>query len=77
MKKSFFLLFALPVAFISCTTNAVTGRKQLNLLPESQLQETAATEYKGFLAQSKEEATRLEEGYQRLEQILGAWETQN
>jgi flagellum-specific ATP synthase len=30
-----------------------------------------------FLAQSKEEATRLEEGYQRLEQILGALETQN
>ena len=31
----------------------------------------------GFLAQSKEEATRLGEGYQRLEQILGALETQN
>jgi flagellum-specific ATP synthase len=31
----------------------------------------------GFLAQSKEEATRLGEGYQRLEQILAALETQN
>jgi flagellum-specific ATP synthase len=31
----------------------------------------------GFLAQSKEEATRLEDGYQRLEQILAALETQN
>jgi flagellum-specific ATP synthase len=31
----------------------------------------------GFLAQGKEEATGLSEGYQRLEQILGALETQN
>jgi flagellum-specific ATP synthase len=31
----------------------------------------------GFLAQGKEEATNLEQGYQRLEQILGALETEN
>ena len=31
----------------------------------------------GFLAQGKEEATGLAEGYQRLEQILAALETQN
>jgi flagellum-specific ATP synthase len=30
-----------------------------------------------FLAQGKEEATSLEQGYQRLEQILGAMETKN
>jgi flagellum-specific ATP synthase len=30
-----------------------------------------------FLAQGKEEATRIGEGYQRLEQILEALETQN
>jgi flagellum-specific ATP synthase len=30
-----------------------------------------------FLAQGKEEATSLREGYQRLEQILGALETEN
>ena len=30
-----------------------------------------------FLAQSKEEATNLEQGYQRLEQILGSVETEN
>jgi flagellum-specific ATP synthase len=30
-----------------------------------------------FLAQGKEEATRLSEGYQRLEQILAILETQN
>ena len=30
-----------------------------------------------FLAQSKEDATSLEQGYQRLEQILGHVETEN
>jgi flagellum-specific ATP synthase len=30
-----------------------------------------------FLAQRKEEATSLEQGYQRLEQILGNMETEN
>jgi len=53
MKKSFLLVLAIPVIFIACSTNAVTGRKELNLLPESQLQETAVTEYKSFLAQNK------------------------
>ena len=53
MKKSLFLLLALPVFFIACTTNAVTGRKQLSLLPEIQLQEMAITEYRSFLSQNK------------------------
>ncbi|MCW3093469.1 MAG: family metallopeptidase [Ferruginibacter sp.] len=53
MKKTFFWILALPIVFIACTTNAVTGRKQLSLLPESQLQETAVTEYRTFLSQSK------------------------
>lgn len=39
--------------FISCTRNAVTGRNQLKLLPESQLQEMAVTEYQSFLSQNK------------------------
>ncbi|MEO5889715.1 MAG: M48 family metallopeptidase [Ferruginibacter sp.] len=53
MKKSLFLLIALPLFIIACKTNAVTGRKQLSLLPESQLQQTAVTEYQTFLSQSK------------------------
>jgi len=36
-----------------CSNNAVTGRKQLTLLSESQLQEMALTEYKTFLSQNK------------------------
>lgn len=53
MRKFLLLLFAVPVVFVACNTNAVTGRKQLTLLPESQLQQTAVTEYKGFLSQNK------------------------
>jgi predicted Zn-dependent protease len=53
MKRSFLLLLALPLVFIACTKNAVTGRKQLSLLPESQLQATAVAEYKTFLSQNK------------------------
>lgn len=53
MKKAFFLLFALPLFITACKTNAVTGRKQLSLIPESQLQEMAVGEYQSFLSQNK------------------------
>lgn len=53
MKKYFFLLIAVPVLFSECKTNPITGRKQLALLPESQLQEMAVAEYKSFLSKSK------------------------
>jgi predicted Zn-dependent protease len=52
MKKLFFLLFAIPV-FVACSTNAVTGRKQLSLFPESTLQAEAVTQYQSFLSQNK------------------------
>ena len=52
MKKFIFLFFAIPF-FAACTTNAVTGRKQLSLINESQLQQMALTEYKSFLSQNK------------------------
>lgn len=52
MKKALFLLMAVPVLYC-CTTNKVTGRKQLKLFPEETLQQQAMTEYKSFLSQSK------------------------
>lgn len=51
MKKIIILLVTLSV-FASCTRNAVTGRNQLSLLPESQLQQMAVTEYQSFLSKS-------------------------
>ena len=52
MKKifSFFLLTSL---FISCTQNLVTGRKQLNLVSETELQSMASQEYQTFLNANK------------------------
>lgn len=47
---SFFLLFSLLVA---CSKNALTGKKQLTLLPESTLQSMAVGEYQQFLSQSR------------------------
>ncbi|HMK03163.1 MAG TPA: M48 family metallopeptidase [Ferruginibacter sp.] len=52
MKKILFLLMALPV-FMACSTNSVTGRKQLSLFPEETLQQQALTEYRSFLSQNK------------------------
>ena len=52
MKKLYLLLLCIPV-LISCTTNAVTGRKQLALFPESTLQQEAVSQYQSFLSQNK------------------------
>ncbi len=49
-------LFVVAVAAIfagACTKNAVTGRSQLKLLPESELQSMANGEYQTFLTQNK------------------------
>jgi predicted Zn-dependent protease len=51
--KKIFLLFASASFFVACTTNQVTGRKQLTLFPESTLQQQALTEYQSFLSTNK------------------------
>lgn len=51
MKKIIILLVTVSF-FVACSRNAVTGRNQLSLLPESQLQEMAVSEYQGFLSKS-------------------------
>lgn len=53
MKKTFILLFVSVSMIVACTKNAVTGRKQLTLLNESQLQQMALQEYQTFLSQNK------------------------
>lgn len=52
MKKLLSLLFIVP-AFIACSTNAVTGRRQLSLFPESALQAEAVQQYQSFLSENK------------------------
>lgn len=52
MKKIVF--FFLSVVFItSCTQNLVTGRKQLDLVSETQLQNMATQQYQTFLSENK------------------------
>jgi len=45
-----FLAFSL---FIACSKNALTGKNQLTLLPEGELQSMATTEYQNFLSSNK------------------------
>lgn len=52
MNKFLLLLVAIPLAQ-SCSTNAVTGRKQLQLFPESTLQQQAVSQYQSFLSENK------------------------
>ncbi len=52
MKK--ILLSITVIAFaIACSRNAVTGRKQLSLVPESELQAQAVSQYQSFLSTAK------------------------
>ncbi len=52
MKKIIFIL-ATASFLVACTTNAVTGRKQLALFGEATLQQQALSEYQSFLSQNK------------------------
>jgi len=52
MKKIIFLLLIAPL-LTGCVLNLVTGRNQLSLVPESELQLMATSEYKTFLTDHK------------------------
>jgi predicted Zn-dependent protease len=53
MIRKITLFFVLAALIISCSKNALTGKKQLTLLPESELQTMATTEYQQFLSTNK------------------------
>ena len=50
-KIGYFLLISTVV--IACSKNTITGRSQLKLLPESQLQAMATEQYQQFLSTNK------------------------
>jgi predicted Zn-dependent protease len=51
MKK--LLVLSIILGFVAaCSTVPITGRKQMNLLPESQMQSMAATSYSQFVSQN-------------------------
>lgn len=49
MKKFPIVAIILAMAISSCHRNAITGRNQLNLIPESEVQAMAFTQYKEFM----------------------------
>ena len=51
MKKTIHLILILFLV-TGCLTNIVTGRKQLNLVSESQLQMMAVDQYRSFLSEA-------------------------
>lgn len=51
--KKIILSIAVIATIVACSRNAVTGRKQLNLIPESELQAQALSQYQSFLSQAK------------------------
>lgn len=51
-KRYFLLSIAIATMAWACSRNSITGRKQLSLVSEDQLQEVAKTEYRQFLSQS-------------------------
>ena len=49
---SYVCILSLSLLFFGCKTNSITGRSQLDLVPESELQTMALTEYKDFLSKN-------------------------
>jgi len=53
MMRRLISFIALAVVLNACSKNPITGRNQLKLLPESQLQSMATTQYQEFLSTNK------------------------
>ncbi|WP_018612121.1 M48 family metallopeptidase [Segetibacter koreensis] len=54
MKNKLLLLSILvTMLVVACSRNAITGRNQLSLVSDAQVQQMAQTEYKTFLSQNK------------------------
>jgi predicted Zn-dependent protease len=58
LKKS--LLAILVIALIACSKVPISGRKQMNLLPESQLMSMALTQYGAFLSENPPMSDEIE-----------------
>jgi predicted Zn-dependent protease len=52
LKKSLIILILMPFVW-ACSKNAFTGRKSLNLFPDSTINQMSLQEYRSFLSQSK------------------------
>jgi predicted Zn-dependent protease len=53
MKRQISFLVAISLLIFSCTSNPLSGKKQMTLLPESELQKMATEQYQTFLISQK------------------------
>lgn len=53
MTRIILSFFVAASVFVACSKNPITGRSQAKLVPESELQSMAVTEYQQFLSQNK------------------------
>jgi predicted Zn-dependent protease len=53
MKKNVILAGICIAILFACHTNSIIGRSQLSLVPESEMQSMALTQYKSFLSENK------------------------
>jgi len=51
--KRILTIFTASILLVACTRNAITGRKQLSLYPESEIQAAAQQQYQQFLSQNR------------------------
>ena len=49
----FIVAISLSFTFISCSTNPITGSRQLLLLPDAEVQTMALTQYREFISANK------------------------
>ena len=52
-NKSLYLTVLVSLVVVACSTNAITGRKQLSLVSDSEMQAAAVTQYQSFLTSNK------------------------
>ena len=70
--KNLLLFFAASSMFIAaCTTNAITGRKQLSLVSEAALQQEAVSQYKSFLSQNHVVTTAASKDAEMVKRVGG------
>lgn len=67
--KNFILIAALATSLVSCSKNPITGRSQLTLFSEAEIQTMASKEYTTFLSQNKVVSTNTSKDAEMVRRI--------
>lgn len=69
MGKKLLLMLFVVAAIVACKKTAFTGRKQLNLIPNAQLNQMSFAEYKTFLSQNAAKTEKSGSEYEMVRRI--------